>query len=602
MGQGRGRLGVALVAAAVVLTAGVVPAGAAGPGDVVRSGAVGATTVSSSGAVVTSPGEDGEPLDAPPGEPDWPGGPPPGSGYEPELAGDGTHASGGTTGNVPAGGAAAVRNEVPTARLAGTNRFATAVAISRRAFPRGAETVYLTNGRLLVDAQAAGALTDGPVLLVPGCSGVPSVVAEEIARVAPQRVVAIGGWRSVCNATLEAAAGERETERLAGANRYETAARIAERAFPEGAATVYLANGEGDWSPDALVGGTLADGPVLLVNRRSAPAATVETLEALAPSAVVALGGELAVPERVLAQAAGTLPTERVAGADRYATAAAVASRAFGEQEATAYLARGDSPADAVAGGILTDGPILLAPPDCRVLPEPTWRHLGRSTPDRVIALGGTSAICGQQLSTGARLSTFTALERVRDGHLLDLITKTRTVSPLRHEPGDLVAFRGGQHRLRGEVSQQLDALFREAAAQGHRQLHVTSGYRSYDTQAATYDYWVRVLGKKEADRVSARAGHSEHQLGQAVDIWGRSCSGRECFGSTPEGRWVAANAHRWGFIVRYPRAGEPVTGYAYEPWHLRYVGPRAAWMMKVRGEIYWDHYRAQAVRDSRGF
>ena len=75
-------------------------------------------------------------------------------------------------------------------------------------------------------------------------------------------------------------------------------------------------------------------------------------------------------------------------------------------------------------------------------------------------ALGGTVALCSEQLSTAARMSTFTALERVRDTHLLDLLTKTRAVSPLRHVPGDLVAFRGGQHQLRSEVSQQLDALF----------------------------------------------------------------------------------------------------------------------------------------------
>ena len=468
-----------------------------------------------------------------PGQPDWPDGPPPGSVFEPGLAGDGPGGATAEGGLSPQGEVAAVRNQVPTSRLAGANRYETATAVSRRVFPDGADTVYLAQADLLVDAQSAGALTDGPVLLVPPCDRMPSVVTAEIERLDPPTVVALGGPVSICDDTLTRAAGGRATDRIEGDDRYETAARIGQWAFPDGAGTVYLANGEGDWSADALVGGTLTDGPVLLAGRAKLPEATRQAI--------------------------------------------------------------------AVVGGTLTDGPILLAPPDCRVLPEPTWRHVSTSTPDRVVALGGTVALCSEQLSTAARMSTFTALERVRDTHLLDLLTKTRAVSPLRHVPGDLVAFRGGQHQLRSEVSQQLDALFRAAADAGHPQLHLTSGFRSYETQQATYDYWVRTLGQKEADRISARPGHSEHQLGQAADIWGRDCAGRECFGSTPEGRWVAANAHRWGFIVRYPAGGEGVTGYAYEPWHLRYVGPRAAWMMTVRDQVYWDHYRARAVQDSRG-
>lgn len=536
-----------------------------------------------------------------PGQPDWPDGPPPGSVFEPGLAGDGPGGATAEGGLSPQGEVAAVRNQVPTSRLAGANRYETATAVSRRVFPDGADTVYLAQADLLVDAQSAGALTDGPVLLVPPCDRMPSVVTAEIERLDPSTVVALGGPVSICDDTLTRAAGGRATDRIEGDDRYETAARIGQWAFPDGAGTVYLANGEGDWSADALVGGTLTDGPVLLAGRAKLPEATRQAIAELAPTRVVALGGDLAISEATLAAAAGGRSTSRLAGANRYETAAAIARHAFAGAERTAYLARGDQPADAVVGGTLTDGPILLAPPDCRVLPEPTWRHVSTSTPDRVVALGGTVALCSEQLSTAARMSTFTALERVRDTHLLDLLTKTRAVSPLRHVPGDLVAFRGGQHQLRSEVSQQLDALFRAAADAGHPQLHLTSGFRSYETQQATYDYWVRTLGQKEADRISARPGHSEHQLGQAADIWGRDCAGRECFGSTPEGRWVAANAHRWGFIVRYPAGGEGVTGYAYEPWHLRYVGPRAAWMMTVRDQVYWDHYRARAVQDSRG-
>ena len=113
------------------------------------------------------------------------------------------------------------------------------------------------------------------------------------------------------------------------------------------------------------------------------------------------------------------------------------------------------------------------------------------------------------------------------------------------------------------------------AARNAGYELSLTSGYRSYQTQVATYDYWVRVDGKAEADRVSARPGFSEHQTSLAMDVIrpDNYCTLESCFGSTGLGRWIAANCHRFGFIVRYPAGEESVTGYAYEPWHLRYLG-----------------------------
>ncbi|WP_324645285.1 M15 family metallopeptidase [Pseudarthrobacter sp. LT1] len=100
----------------------------------------------------------------------------------------------------------------------------------------------------------------------------------------------------------------------------------------------------------------------------------------------------------------------------------------------------------------------------------------------------------------------------------------------------------------------------------------MASGYRSYLAQADTLDSHV-------ADHASARAGYSEHQTGWAVDVGDGSgtCSVTACFADQPPAVWAAANAHRFGFIVRYPAGAEAITGYAYEPWHLRYVGVEAA-------------------------
>ena len=485
----------------------------------------------------------------------------------------------------------------PVDRLGGENRYETSVKISAAQFS-SADTVYLARADVFADAIAAGSLTDGPVLLVPKCDGIPHVIRDEIDRIDPDEVVALGGPGSICEETLDAAAEGREAVRLGGENRFETAALIAQRAFPTGSDRVYLA--EQVESVDAVAGGTLTDGPILLVANGSshAASATVEAIRELDPTEVVALGGKQVVTTAALADAAEGRATLRVAGQDRYATSAAIAEWAFPEGSSRTYLANGQSVADSVVGGVLTRGPILLVPGDCRVLSEPVWRRLSTQPPEKVVALGGTQAVCTEQLQTGGRLSVFSDMETEDTRRLYDLLSKQLAVDPLRYTPSDLVSWRGTSHKLRAEPAVMLEALFDGAAGAGHS-LWVTSAYRSYETQQVTYDYWVRTVGKKRADQISARPGHSEHQLGLAVDIAGPSCTGYACFGDTPEGKWVAANAHRYGFIIRYPENGMGVTGYDYEPWHLRYVGPRAAWMMTVRDEIYWDYYQPRAVADA---
>lgn len=153
------------------------------------------------------------------------------------------------------------------------------------------------------------------------------------------------------------------------------------------------------------------------------------------------------------------------------------------------------------------------------------------------------------------------------------IVNKTHPVDPVDHEPPDLVVVRG--YLVRAVAADDLAALLAAADADG---VHLTlrSAYRSYRKQQTVHAGLVAQLGEAEADRVSARAGHSEHQTGLAVDVGSStddSCDFEDCFADTVEGRWVAANAARFGFVVRYTAANEAVTGYAPEAWHLRYVG-----------------------------
>ncbi|MDZ7726783.1 MAG: M15 family metallopeptidase [Dehalococcoidia bacterium] len=132
--------------------------------------------------------------------------------------------------------------------------------------------------------------------------------------------------------------------------------------------------------------------------------------------------------------------------------------------------------------------------------------------------------------------------------------------------------------QLHPEAAEAFVDLVQAADAAGHL-LYVRSSYRDYAEQEATFQYWVDLLGYEQARRVSAEPGHSEHQLGTAVDVTSRSVNYEldTALADTPEGQWLAERAANYGFVVSYPEGREEETGYSYEPWHLRYVGPETA-------------------------
>lgn len=135
--------------------------------------------------------------------------------------------------------------------------------------------------------------------------------------------------------------------------------------------------------------------------------------------------------------------------------------------------------------------------------------------------------------------------------------------------------------KLRADAATATESLFVAATAQGCSPL-VSSAFRSYNLQSSLYTGYVNSMGQAEADRISARPGYSEHQSGLVLDICNRNnCQLETTFASTPLGQWIKNNAHLHGFIIRYQEGKEPITGYSYEPWHLRYVG------VQVATEIY---------------
>ena len=157
------------------------------------------------------------------------------------------------------------------------------------------------------------------------------------------------------------------------------------------------------------------------------------------------------------------------------------------------------------------------------------------------------------------------------------VVNKERNLPPA-YVPPDLVVVdvphAGEPKQMREAAARSLEQLFAAAQADGWL-LYAASGYRSYEAQAAIFERNVAHYGLEQASRFSARPGQSEHQTGLAMDVTSAAVGYRlvQEFGQTGEGRWLAQSAARFGFVIRYPEDREQVTGYAYEPWHLRYVG-----------------------------
>jgi D-alanyl-D-alanine carboxypeptidase len=130
------------------------------------------------------------------------------------------------------------------------------------------------------------------------------------------------------------------------------------------------------------------------------------------------------------------------------------------------------------------------------------------------------------------------------------------------------------ERSVRQDVARPLKEMFAAAQAEGHT-LMVGSAYRSADLQTLYFNNYVQASGLEMANQYSAKPGQSEHQLGLSVDIstLSQQCYLSECFISTPDGQWLADNAYKFGFFMRYPKDKEAITGYSFEPWHYRYVG-----------------------------
>ncbi|GLX70052.1 M15 family metallopeptidase [Paenibacillus glycanilyticus] len=173
------------------------------------------------------------------------------------------------------------------------------------------------------------------------------------------------------------------------------------------------------------------------------------------------------------------------------------------------------------------------------------------------------------------------------------------------YEPTDLVypdvrftfSEKIDKRKMRKEAAGALEDLFAGAEKDGIY-LAGVSAYRSQSTQKSLFNRYVAKDGMEKALTYSAFPGTSEHQTGLAIDVSGSDgkCAAEDCFGGTPEAEWLADHVAEYGYIIRYPEGKDAITGYKYEPWHIRYVGKELAQEIDEKDLTLEEYYNAVPV------
>ncbi|MBU5670831.1 M15 family metallopeptidase [Paenibacillus sp. MSJ-6] len=191
------------------------------------------------------------------------------------------------------------------------------------------------------------------------------------------------------------------------------------------------------------------------------------------------------------------------------------------------------------------------------------------------------------------------------DAQSVTVLVNKEYALPEDYEPSDLVypdvrftfSEKIEKRMMRSEAAAALEKLF-DGAEEDGIYLAGVSAYRSHSTQTSLFNRYVKKDGLEKAKTYSAVPGHSEHETGLAIDVSGSDgkCAAEDCFGDTKEAEWLAKHATEYGFIIRYPEGKEGITGYKYEPWHLRYVGTEISSDIAERGITLEEYYNAVPV------
>ncbi|RTE09324.1 M15 family metallopeptidase [Paenibacillus whitsoniae] len=197
------------------------------------------------------------------------------------------------------------------------------------------------------------------------------------------------------------------------------------------------------------------------------------------------------------------------------------------------------------------------------------------------------------------------AVQVVANPASVTVLVNKQNALPSSYEPNDLVypnvPFTFNEkiekRKMRQVAATAIEKLFAGAEKDG---IHLAgvSAYRSYATQKSVFERYVSMDGEEKAKTYSAVPGTSEHETGLAIDVTGSNgkCAAEDCFGGTKEAVWLEKHAYEYGFIIRYPKGKEAITGYQYEPWHIRYVGNDIAKEIQTKNVTLEEYFRTVPV------
>lgn len=461
-------------------------------------------------------------------------------------------------------------------RIGGSNRYETAKMIAGQF--QWSENAVIVSGNSYADALSAGpyAANIGGTIFLTNKS---IDLTETLLQYKVKNVIIIGGEKAVELSIEERLSENFEVFRIAGKNRYETSRLVNEQTE---SLPIHVGLATGENFPDALSAGVFLarQGYGLhLVSGQSNYSLPEDFVGEFTFGGVASMK-----------KAAG----ERIEGKNRYETAAKIAE-ASGEYDAV-VVTSGENYPDALAVTPFANyikAPIVLTRKDS--LPPEAKKAISKAK--NIYIIGERGAI-SQRVEdeilgkTPAPLPVIPNPPKPEETKKPTLVTKNGITTidgiiiankkyslPSNYSPG-----------FNKNANDYFYRMKRDAAARG-LVINIGSGFRSYSYQGSLYNNYVKQYGRAYADRISAKPGHSEHQTGLAIDIKGSSYYLNQKFATTKEGIWLANNAYKYGFILRYPQGKEKYTGYIFEPWHFRYVGTTLAPKIYQSGKSLEEYY-----------
>ncbi len=491
-------------------------------------------------------------------------------------------------------------------RISGKTRFETAVEISRHEF-RSSDTVILVNGYSFPDGICGTVLAakySAPILLSSAYK-IPDCTKNEIIRLGAKNIIILGGKGVISKEIENELSDDYICERFGGKNRYETSLLIAKEIESD---EVFLTSGS-NFQKSLLISPYASKNqiPIVLSPKYNIPSSTVDYLS---DKLVTILEPE----EKISFEVANNFYSKRIAFSGDIEQDIIDISKKYSVNPSAIVLANRNEFPDSLSGYIVAynnDAPFILVNP--KIISKKLLKHIENTGVNKIIILGGKGAVSKKiikQIEGGSenydqyanpfKKNISTDMLQIRSNDVtrkvLEKITITSVVNKCNRLPDSYTVnnlvevphYGSWRMYLAPEAASQWKKMFAKSEEAGLR-IYLVDAFRTEEDQQWLFDYnysndpdW--------ALRYVAFPRSSEHEMGLAVDI-SYDESLPQNFYSTPIGKFLDKNAHKYGFILRYPEGKSAITGISPESWHYRYVGVELATELKQTGQTLEEYY-----------